>query len=255
MLAAAVMVAGATIAPSAQSTPLPYPWSGLDDVFDCYLPATPAAVAVPVVDDDTPITVDLYLVLDRGIAESRARAVIAMAQESYTPLGITLRVVGLQKVRLEGTEAQPLIDQTTDLFPDGERPKGSDAVVTFTSVDIEQAPIGNGVMGLAGCIGGVRYPDRSFLVAEVPGDAPAFAFGGVSYMGNTAAKVVAHELGHLLGAHHHFANCAEGVPSEAAEGEASPCTLMSNFADFDSINFGTFEAAVVRGHADAYARP
>ena len=54
------------------------------------------------------------------------------------------------------------------------------------------------------------------------------------------------EIGRLLGADHHHANCVEGPPPQ-------PCTVMLA-ADYErlgvnSMRFGSVEAAVVRGHA------
>jgi len=51
------------------------------------------------------------------------------------------------------------------------------------------------------------------------------------------------------------ANCAEGTKTEQEVLEGSPCTLMSNFIDFDSINFSALNRHVVRGHAVDFASP
>jgi hypothetical protein len=55
-----------------------------------------------------------------------------------------------------------------------------------------------------------------------------------------------------MGAHHHYANCAEGLLADPPPGELSPCTLMINAVDLSSLNFGTFNGLVVRGHMEAY---
>jgi hypothetical protein len=67
-------------------------------------------------------------------------------------------------------------------------------------------------------------------------------------------EVAAHELGHLMGAHHHYANCVEGnLTGEASD--LSPCTLMFNYIDLQSLNFSVLEGVTVRGHAVKYASP
>ncbi len=254
LLSLLAVVAVAGLALPANSVPLPGPFNDPEEACDLQS-LYPAAAHVPVVDPDDEIFVDVFLVADRNITTARAAAILAGAQESYEPLGLKLRVSGTRKVEFEGTDAFELIDQARDLFPDGERPAGSDAVLLFTSADIEAAPAGNAVAGLAACVGGVGSPSRAFLVAEDPGENTAFGIGPVKTYDNIPAKILAHELGHLLGAHHHYANCVEGIPSEADEGEVSACTLMTNFADVISINFSALEGAVVRGYAEEYARP
>ena len=70
-----------------------------------------------------------------------------------------------------------------------------------------------------------------------------------------AAEVISHEIGHLMGAHHHYANCVEGNLSSDGPGDLSPCTLMFNSVNNASLSFSSVEGAVVRGHAVNYAAP
>ena len=58
-----------------------------------------------------------------------------------------------------------------------------------------------------------------------------------------------------MGAQHEHANCVQGLTDGFDADDPTPCTLMSNFADFVSDRFGAIEAAVVRGHAVRYAKP
>ncbi len=68
-----------------------------------------------------------------------------------------------------------------------------------------------------------------------------------------AGVIAAHELGHLMGAHHHYGNCGEGAPSVQGGGP-TPCTVMfPAMIRMNAGNFGTFEGAVVRGHAVDFA--
>ena len=103
------------------------------------------------------------------------------------------------------------------------------------------------------CIGGVRYPDRAFAVGEARRD-PGVHGGPVAAIAHADAKIAAHEIGHLLGAHHHYANCAE--PEVAGDPlDVAPRTLMYNYLEFLDLRFSQLNAAVVRGHAERYAKP
>ena len=95
----------------------------------------------------------------------------------------------------------------------------------------------------------MAYADRAFAVGEFT---PIAQTSLVLYALGThfAAKTFAHEVGHLMGAHHHYANCAE-----AAVPGAAPCTLMFNFVDIQKLQFSTLNSLVVRGHAQLYATP
>ena len=56
-----------------------------------------------------------------------------------------------------------------------------------------------------------------------------------------------------MGAHHHYANCAENLL--AALADDNPCTLMFNEASFTGRRFSTLNGLVVQGHAQLYALP
>lgn len=62
-------------------------------------------------------------------------------------------------------------------------------------------------------------------------------------------------IGHLMGVHHHYANCVEGNLASDGTGDLSPCTLMFNFVEIQSVNFGILEGLVARGHAVQFASP
>lgn len=209
--------------------------------------AAPAAVAVP----GEPVTLDVTVLLD-GVASSRGVDVMNSAATSYAPLGIDL-AASYEEVSFDGRDAQGLIDQAKDTYG-GARPAGSDVVLVLTSKNITADGAGDAVAGLADCIGGVAFPEHAFAVSEVAAE-DGYSFGPFVFDYELSAKIAAHEVGHLMGAHHHYANCAEGVPSELAQGEVSPCTLMFNAVNPSSLNFSVLNGAVVAGHAQAYARP
>ena len=110
-----------------------------------------------------------------------------------------------------------------------------------------------GLAGLADCIGGVRFAHHAFAVGEAQGITPA-PVGPFFINVDAHPEVAAHELGHLMGAHHHYANCVEGFLSGDST-DLSPCSLMFNFVDLQSLNFSLLEGATVRGHAVQYASP
>jgi hypothetical protein len=189
----------------------------------------------------------------------RAVGLMDAAIGSYAPFDIDYKMTGfefLKPLNADGTprsrtvDAQSIINLAKDQFG-GQRPPGSDIVYVLTDLDMTAPGLGNLVAGLADCIGGVRYPNRAFAVGEIAEDIP---IGPVTFYYEATAKIAAHEVGHLMGAHHHYQNCVEGIPTELVEaGEPSPCTLMTNFVDFQSLNFGQIEGLAVRGHAVDFA--
>ena len=188
-----------------------------------------------------------------------AKTLLEAAKTSYAPLDITLRFVAfdlLDPLKADGTPRVRTTDATTlnqlaKAHFGGQRPGGADLVYTLVDFDMTDPVLGNGVAGLADCIGGVRYPNRAFAVGEISDDIP---IGPLTFYYQATAKIAAHELGHLMGAHHHYQDCVEGIPTELEAGEPSPCTLMTNFVDFQSLNFSVVEGAAVRGHAFTYAK-
>lgn len=257
LIALTLLVGSLAAVRMAASVPMP---PQIDFITDNCSEFVPEAVHVPVVEignnKEDQVFLDVYLVGDRGVTASQANKVLVDAREAYDPLNVRLRNVGFRSVNFTGTDAQGVINQTKDLFPGGQRPNGSDVVWTLTTVDLTAPGLGNLVAGLADCIGGVRWADRSFVVGEWSAY-DGFGIAPVWFYGNLDAKVFAHETGHILGAHHHYANCAQGLTSEVGPSrvEGSPCTLMTNFADFISINFGVVEGLTVRAHAEEWARP
>jgi hypothetical protein len=207
------------------------------------LQLVPAAISL----QGDPTTLDVRVLLD-GVALSRGQQVLETARKAYAPLGITLSP-SYQSVSFTGSDAEALIAQAKALFG-GQRPAGTDVVYTLTSKDIAADGM-PAVAGLADCIGGVAFPSHAFAVGENFKDDQGQLL--VPLAGNLSAKVMAHEIGHLMGGHHHYANCVEGLLSEPEE--TSPCTLMFNDVGLTSFNFSTVNSLIVRGHSEAYAGP
>ncbi|HEV2756579.1 MAG TPA: zinc-dependent metalloprotease family protein [Actinomycetota bacterium] len=243
------VLAVALMAPLAGAGP-PLP-TRIDDAEDCGQPV-PDGVAVRNVNDDgQTISLDVLVLLD-GVPIERGHEVMTKTAEAYAPLDISLDY-RFEEVAFEPEE--PATDTSRSksdsmvLLEDakkwtlGARPADADAVYVLTAKNIPEAA------GRADCIGGVRYPQRAFAVGE---DLPYEGFDGLFYKNGTA-KIVGHEIGHLMGAHHHYANCAQGTPGAVEEVGPTPCTLMFNFVDFMSLIFNNLEGSVVRGYALKHA--
>lgn len=220
-----------------------------DDEEEC-LEATPAAYAVPGASDE--LTLEVLVLLD-GPTLEQGRKVMDRAADAYTPLGIELRphyeevdfVPENVTADRESSHYRRLVQDAKD-HTVGVRPPDVDLVYVMTSKDIE------GAAGFADCIGGVRYPNRAYSVGEFHEQEVLSV--GLNFYVDRNAETVSHELGHLMGAHHHYANCAQGVGADdVTNREPAPCTLMFNFLDFTSINFSAINSAVVTGHAEQFA--
>lgn len=251
------LVAGVSLA--LLVTPLAAARHGLpkrvDRAQDCdeYVPEKAKVMSEPGSDLALDITV-----LHDGLGKPEAEAIVAKAAQAYSPLNITLTPT-YKKVTFDAdagsqppaASASALLQQAKALSV-GARPAGSDAVLVLTTKDLYLAT--EDVVGYSDCIGGIRYADRAFAVAEAFDQ--KVSTGGINFYVDLPAKTAAHELGHLLGARHEHANCVEGISTgDAGAREASPCTLMTNSVDVQSLNFGTLEAGIVRAHAESYAAP
>lgn len=217
---------------------------------ECLEPV-PDAVSIDFTEN---VVLETMVLLD-GVSRDRGEELMTVAASSYAPLNVTLEWK-LRSVSFETDDADALIQAAKDTFR-GERPKGFDLVYVLTNKDIQLGG-DTGVAGLADCIGGVRYPDRAFAVGEDfgPEEDAGRQLGPFVHTVNGSAVVAAHEIGHLMGGHHHYGNCVQGVSVEDTQNlELTPCTLMFNFVNFASLPFSTVNTTVVRGHSEEYAKP
>lgn len=184
--------------------------------------------------------------LDAGV-QSYAEIEIDLDYASFDLLETDDLRSGERAPRLEGQEA---IDIAKAQYG-GTRPPGTDVVYVLSDRDLTLD--GNaGLAGLADCIGGVAHPDRAFATGELDRDAE-FSLG-VSFYAEYTAKVAAHEVGHLMGAHHHYQACGPYAATNHLDGHgAGACTLMTNFVDFVTFPFSPTNQVVVRGHAEDHA--
>ena len=208
--------------------------------------AVPASIAIPA--PEPLLEVHLHVVLDDGVTLEEGRQAIEKANLAYQPIGM--------KINANFTTASTRTDNVDDLMADlkmlfgGVRPPWAHAVYLLTKRDMTAPNVGSGVAGKADCIGGVAFPDAAFAVGEVIDDASGIF--GVTLMPNLTAKILGHEVGHLFGAHHHYANCTEATPSTD---DAGPCTLMFNDIALEQIRFSMLNGGVVRGHGISYLEP
>ncbi len=214
----------------------------LPDIPEC-TQLVPGAIAL----DNLPVTLDVRVLLD-GVSQTQAEQVVAVAGQAYAPHLLTFSA-SYETVSFTGADALGLVTQARDHFG-GARPSGIDLVYVLTSKDITAEPAGNAVAGLADCIGGVAFAEHAFAVGENLADDP---LNLVLYNAGTelAAKTFAHELGHLLGGQHHYANCVETLPGIGG----NICTLMFNELTVQHSQFSTLNSIVVRGHAQLFAAP
>lgn len=206
---------------------------------DCLM-ASPGAVST----SNNPVSLRLRMVLD-GVPLDRATAIMNDAQQAYTALSITV-VPSYQFASFIQRDSQALLDEVKQRF-NGQRPGDADAVYVMTDKDLVTGNNDTSVAGQADCIGGVAFPRRAFAVGEALADSPT-GIGPVALQKMNAAKVLSHELGHLLGAHHHYANCGEA----AGASSSAPCTLMFNDVSLQALKFSTLNASVVRGTAQQH---
>jgi len=245
---------------------------------ECLEPA-PAAIDVKgVTDDDRQVKLDVRVPLDvaegaeiaRLLADpdpdvaaqgqamfdelaGKAHGILDAAITTYAPLGVELRFqydLLMPLVNGEPRQRTTDIDEVIALAKQnygGRVPAGIDAVYAVSDLDLSGT-----IAGKADCIGGIRYADRSFAAGEIDLNEQPLQFG-VTMFQDISAKILSHEVGHLLGAHHHYSNCVEGVPTETVDDALSVCTLMINDIGLASLNFSTFNGAVVRGHSVDFA--
>ena len=249
----------------AVSTPAgsdPFPSAIDEDPEECS-ETIPAAYSTDVTGSGPAVSLEVLILLD-GVEQQAATEAVALAARPYSSLEVNL-VPTYQKVEIAPDSTRPDPDtgrprpavEVQDLVAaakaavGGERPTGIDVVYVMTSKDLYLAGSSDDIAGWADCIGGVRYPKRAFAAGETPA---SFNSLGLNYYLDATAKVLGHEIGHLLGAQHQYANCAQGADSgDVSRMEPAICTLMFMYLDFQSLHFGALDGAVIQGHARAYA--
>lgn len=233
----------------------------VDTVREC-LELIPENVGSTLLDGGERVELSVLLLLD-GTDAAVAQQLMARAAESYKPLNVDLVLKGTKTVAYTTTISDQLIQAGKNTVG-GKPPKGIDLVGVFTNKTMQGATADAGtVVGQADCIGGIRWDDTSFFVVSdirnienpTTGTTGTLNSLGLNPNVDATAEVFAHEIGHLMGAHHHYSNCAEGNLTSAGPSDVSPCTLMFPAVNFASLNFAALEGATVRGHAVNHAKP
>lgn len=233
--AAVLAAAGLAAAPtSATAEPVDVPGA---EMLDGYLGNCLALVPGHLELGTTAVDLDVRVLL-HGATRETARSAVQSMRKAYEPLGITVKA-SYETVSFSGNEAESLIAQAKAHYG-GERPSGIDIVYVLSEQDVTGGAYGGSLAGLADCLGGVRFDDRAFAVGEVTPDEQTPEGTG---------KTMAHEIGHLLGAHHHYAS-PEGLLAD----DPNVLSLMSPDIGLGSLRFSTLESAVVKGYAARHAR-
>ncbi len=232
------------------------------------------------------VVADMSSGIDLGAAGGLVDAALA---EAFNPLRVQVRL-RWQTVRL-GAETLTLSAalQAARDATGGAPPEGADVVYLLTGAELttdQGAPISGG----AACIGGIAEPGTAYAAGlwyaddaepqgvdvpeqaalqpqrvpehglqDVPeprdhvGETPGVRVARVGWFENWTGKVLVHQLGHLLGAHHELANCAEGVPSRTTDDVTGTCTAMAPEVAFASANFSVANGLLVAAHVRAHA--
>ena len=193
---------------------------------------------------------------------AQVRKSLLVGTQSYDPLDIALKYDDFALLMpFEGGKPRQRTDNAQEIIAlakqqlGGQRRADVDVVYVVTDLDLQVPGIGRAVAGLADCIGGVALPDRAFAVGEtgvLTGD-EGITLGPVTFYKDLTAKIAAHEIGHLMGGHHHYQECGTAAPTALGRGEPGPCTIMTNAVDFQTLPFSTLNGIVVRGHAETWA--
>ncbi len=204
---------------------------------------TEAAPTVLSTDFSEPIDINVLVLLD-GVPQATAERTMTVVARPYAALGINLLSHYAAAPAVASVDPIEILDATR-AAQSGRRPAGIDLVYTLTNKNLADPVSGDGVAGMADCIGGIAFGDQGFAVGEVD-ESPADELG---LFGEQTAKIEAHELGHLLGGQHHYANCAQAPPTDA---DRSGCTLLINDVGLAELTFSTLNASVIRGHAELW---
>ena len=201
-----------------------------------------------------PVDLDVLVVVEVGVVSGeRAEELLNLAAEAYAPLGIDLVATFVEWDSITARDEVGVLLEVRERLG-GAVPAGFDTVHAIT--DNVSDPWGRAL-----CLGGVADPTLAFSYSSpkplFPTPTPSPDLGPFPADPDYDAVVIAHEIGHLLGAKHELSNCAEGA---AAAPHVRVCSVMSlgtvqNLFSWTARRFSSANALAVGGYADAYARP
>ena len=195
------------------------------------------------------VYLDILALLD-NVDKERAQAIFESAEAAYLPLGIEFRVT-YDEVAFHETNRGDFAWEAA-LHVGGSRPEGIDIVHTLTDQSWGEAE------GWVFCIGGIKWDTAAFSFSRThPQEDVTISPLGVRTYVDSSAIFVAHEMGHLLGGEHQYANCVEGqaLAFLGPESRFSPCTVMWFESTPPSLSFSTVNGIIVRALAEGYATP
>jgi hypothetical protein len=219
------------------------------------------------------ITANIVIALD-GVSVADAKKIVARGSEAYAPgpvpqitPDVKINVIAYHDItgKLKGDVVSGFI--VADL-PDGDDLMSQliryyrtnypnlkrHHVHLLTTKDIAAELVPGqkeyAVAGIANCIGGVGTKD-AFAITEV-GTIDPVEIGPLTAYADVEAKNFAHEMGHVFGGHHHYAECVDSALSGVAARSVDVCSVMFNSLDFNSLHFGPVEAAAIRGFVEAH---
>lgn len=198
-----------------------------DQIPPDHIPVIPADISRPL-----PLSVRI---LSAAADLEYVKTEMAYLASTYRKIGIEIRL-SYDTMTVPGSRDPYALIAAARAHYRGTRPRGVDVVYLGTD---------NLDGGLAACLGGVAYGEQAFAV----GSLRPTPFG-MSQPSVKAGLFAAHEIGHLLGAHHHYAQC--GAPAVPAE--LGPCTVMFPLVQLGSGAFSVLETAYIRDYTTRYAK-
>lgn len=161
-----------------------------------------------------------------------------------TQIDMGLSMVDLHAHTLSGGDTGALLGSVRNHYQASHSGLARENVQYFTGKTL------SGAVGQANCIGGAGTTSIAYTVSLAANFDPIDLFGFQVYA-DGYVKILVHELGHILSAHHHYANCAEAAPYFQPSQPSEVCTLMINYVDFPVFTLSTANKLSTRGWADS----
>lgn len=221
------------------------------------------------------ITADIVVALD-GVSIEQAEQIVAKGAQAYAPGPVPQLT---PDVKINVVAYHDLTGKLTGNMLDGfvveDDPRGTDLMsqliryyranhptlkrhhvhlLTTKDTAVVLTPGGepqSAAAGIANCIGGVGTP-YAYAITEVGTIDTPIQIGPLTAVADAEAKNFAHEMGHVFGAHHHYAECATNAATALASRTADVCSVMFNDLSLLSLRFSALEAAAIRGYVEAH---